>query len=103
MRFFDREHSQEAPVPLIISATSIAYRSRLHIVNEDIEEVGILLTVSISSLHDASTEEQIRERQRLLCALQRLSEVVHEAANTARVKLEEAPEAQRKLLIPAPP
>lgn len=102
INLFDCEQSQEVPVPIIISATSIAYLSGLHNVNAKIEEAGILLTAYIQSSGSPSIEKDIRERQRLLWALKELSEAVHKAANKARAKLNEAPEVQRQLLVPTP-
>ncbi len=97
---FDKAQSQAAPVPLVICATSIAYRGDLHSVNEEIEEVGILFTTFLQSPSSAFLEEQIRERQRLTHALEELSQTIHTAVHNARAKLDKAPVAQRKLLTP---
>ena len=95
---FGRKRSQETPIPLIMSATSMVYACDLHCIKEKIEEAGILLTAYLCTPESKSVETRIRERQRMMRALQQLSKVVHEAVDNGRLKLKSAPEEQRKLL-----
>ncbi len=100
---FDKKRSHERAVPLIICATSISYTGDLHYVKERLEEAGILLTAYLhTSARTVSVEQHIRERQRMMRALQEVSEAVHEAVDKGRVTLKSAPEEQRRLFGPLP-
>jgi hypothetical protein len=68
---------------------------------EKINEAGILLTTYLRSSTRQSMETQIRERQRILHALEQLSKAGHEAVDQGRANLKGASEEQRKLLRPA--
>ncbi|GHO88235.1 hypothetical protein [Dictyobacter formicarum] len=101
LSLFSKEQSlRTTPIPILFSATSIGYLSRLYTVEHKLEEAGILLTAFMRSRGSRSQEKQIRERQQLLQEIDKLSKAVHAAVNTARAELDQAPAAQARLLAP---
>lgn len=100
---FDRKQSKITPLPIIISGMSIGYIFDLNQINSEIEEVGILLTAYLSTPTSSSVEHQIRERQRFMRALQKLSGAVHDAKAKGCARLKEATKEQVRLLARAEP
>ena len=96
-------------MPIVICATSISYRCDLHLINDKLEEAGIRLTAYLRTPaaylrtfeNESAAEKQIRERQRIMHALEELSKAVHEAVDKGRVHLMSTPEEQQKLLYPS--
>jgi hypothetical protein len=86
---FDKKRSQERPVLPAIWLTSIV---DLHSIEGKVEEAGILLTAYLRSSPRRSVEAQIRERQRILQALEQVSQAVHEAYDNAQVNLDKVRE-----------
>lgn len=102
LQVFEREQSSRtAPIPLIITATSLGYRCDLHTVESKIEEAGILMT-SYLEVCTSQKEQDIRQRQRVLKALQAVVKASREAITEGRGELEQAPREQQKLLTPRP-
>lgn len=100
LQLFDREQSsQAAPTPIIFSATSIAYKFGLHTIQSKIEEAGILLTTYIE-VSASRQEKHIRQRQRVLKALQDVVKATREAVSEGRTTLNQASQEQQKLLAP---
>jgi hypothetical protein len=99
LNLFGKKRSQAVPVPLIICGTHIGYTCDLHCIHDQIEEAGILLTSYLCTpLSNLSVETRDSQRQRLLRALEQLSQAVHEAVDKGRVKLKDAPQEQCTLL-----
>ncbi len=101
LQVFDREQSSEdMPIPIIFAGISLGYRFGLHTVESKIEEAGILLTsyIEVCSSHE---EQHLRQRQRVLNALQEVVKATREATNEGRDKLAEDSREQ-KLTVPRP-
>ena len=102
LQVFEREQStQAAPLPVIITATSISYRCDLHTVENKIEEAGILLTAYLE-VCTSQKEQHIRQRQKVLKALQAVVNATHAAIKDGRSALEQAPRRQQELFTPRP-
>jgi phytoene/squalene synthetase len=86
---------------VIITATSISYRCDLHTVESKIEEAGILLTAYLE-VCTSQKEHHIRQRQKVLKALQAVVRATHEAIKDGRSALEQAPRRQQVLFTPRP-
>lgn len=102
LQVFDKEQrSRTVPIPLIIAGTSLGYRCPLHSVESQIEEAGILIT-SYIDVCDSHQEQHLRQRQRVLNALQEVVKETRKAIKEGRDKLVEDSGKQQKL-VSAPP
>jgi len=97
LQVFDKDSSSRtAPIPLIIAGTSLGYRCALHTIVSEIEEAGVLIT-SYIEVSESRKEQHIRQRQRVLQALQEVVKETRSAINEGRDKLVEDIEKQRKM------
>ena len=102
LQLFDQDQSsQAAPIPLIISGTALGYRGAFHTIESEIEEAGILIT-SYIEVSDSHKEQHLRQRQRVLNALQEVVKQTRKAIGKGRAKLIEDTEKQQKLMTMAP-
>jgi hypothetical protein len=100
---FDKGQSHVTPIPIVIYTTLPGFIGYLHHIDSVIEEAGILLTVYLQTPRPSSVEGQIRERQRLMRALQKVSRATHNAIDEALGRLSQAPQKQVRLLTPTMP
>jgi len=99
-QLFDREqNSRENPVPAMFYETNVCYTIPLRLVLNKIEEAGILLTsyIEVSNSHQ---EQHLRQRQRVLKALQKVVSSVREVIGKGHAELDRATQEQKKLLTP---
>ena len=102
LQMFDKDQSsQTAPMPLIIAGTALGYRCAFHTIESEIEEAGILIT-SYIEVSESHKEQHIRQRQRVLKALQEVVKETRDAIGKGRTKLIEDTEQQQKLMTPQP-
>nr|MBA2676812.1 hypothetical protein [Ktedonobacteraceae bacterium] len=93
------QSSEQAPVPVIFYGATMGYTIPLRLIEGRIEEVGILLT-SYIEVCDSHQEQHLRQRQRVLQALQEVVETTRDAIHKGRTGLEQAPQEQQQLLAP---
>jgi len=102
LQVFDKDSSSRtAPIPLIIAGTSLGYRCALHTIASEIEEAGVLIT-SYMKVSESHQEPHIRQRQRVLNALQEVVKETRSAINEGRDKLIEDSGKQQKLMVARP-
>lgn len=102
LQVFEKDSSSRtAPIPLIIAGTSLGYRCALQTIESEIEEAGVLIT-SYIEVSESHKEQHLRQRQRVLKALQEVVKETHSAINEGRDKLGKAAQEQQKLIAPQP-
>jgi hypothetical protein len=101
--FAKEQSSQAAPVPRIVAATSIGYRTSLYYLESKIATAGTLLIVHSGGMSCTSlSQSAMKQRQRILQALCEVEEAGRKAIREGRAKLDTAAQEQQKLTAPPP-